>query len=665
LTRLFLFVSLLHKLINLLTKFYIMNKLLKFSIFLAILTVAVLSCKKEPEKNPGGGGDPDNPPGNNTVPPVAGITTTDAGKVAETVFVEYYKKLTQVEQDIMEAAVEGFRKKSDTKGNSDDNTANDLATIAALLAGDGYSPDLIGNFLATAVLKSENNPYALYNFGGFLRMTGKNKEALPVLQQAAKLAPTSAPILSALGCALFDNGDVAGAEVKFNEALKKDPNCKFANEGLIAVYAQKNTREDLVPLFSNYVNTLRDFAPVVGSNVKKNIDKGIQSQIKALVRQYSVDDEALAPLVPEKPSFLKDVFDVLAVEHVTERPRAPSFRYGCQEQYAGSAEMIYGECGDYGTNAACFGIAATFGYQAEVQKWASARPQSRRGWVGFTLANVENIYQIITEYFITSMKAVKELACDKISDWLTKRGFYDIENILGSYGITEADFKSAVQKDNFVLDYCDKLFDEYYISSQKYLKQLRLKCDYELLDKHRIMVVAQSTIDCNCAARVPHFEAREDRDPQMSLSGPFFEREYKLPVPIPFKGCNIETHYWVRNIVIRGDNLNKSLAVVATYTKSCDGVKKDIKFTVYGENSNLEDLKPPQSTQNNVYDPMRQHYNTGKKGSKGKADEDDEIVYISYNKDFGGVSTGKNALVIVPGSNYTDMMGLYCGIKIK
>jgi len=252
-----------------------MKKLIKFSVILVIITVAIVGCRKETPMN-GGYDDPDYPPGNKACPPVKGLTTTDAGKVAETVFIQYYKKMTQEEQDFMEGYVGDFRKKSEAAISEEES--NDLATMVALLTGEGYTPNLLGTIAATAVLKYENNPYALYNFGGFLRITGNNEQALTVLKQAAKLAPSSAPILSALGSALFDEGDISGAEFQFNKALNKDPDCAFAHEGRFAVKYRKslNSKDDLIPLFGkddDLVPAFRSFKPNISKDAKKKIDK--------------------------------------------------------------------------------------------------------------------------------------------------------------------------------------------------------------------------------------------------------------------------------------------------------------------------------------------------------------------------------------------------------
>jgi hypothetical protein len=90
---------------------------------------------------------------------------------------------------------------------------------------------------------------------------------------------------------------------------------------------------------------------------------------------------------------------------------------------------------------------------------------------------------------------------------------------------------------------------------------------------------------------------------------------------------------------------------------NCEGVVTSFKVQINNVNAKL-----PETAKNDV-NYFVQH---GKMRVKPKSlDQDEEdALYIVYDKDFGEAYIGFNAPVIVPGSNY-DMVGIYCGVEIK
>jgi serine/threonine-protein kinase len=74
-----------------------------------------------------------------------------------------------------------------------------------------------------AVRADPHNPWARHNIGALLRKDGKAAEALPWLEEAARLAPESAYILGTLGLARGDAGDDPGAEQAVRKAIELQP----------------------------------------------------------------------------------------------------------------------------------------------------------------------------------------------------------------------------------------------------------------------------------------------------------------------------------------------------------------------------------------------------------------------------------------------------------
>jgi len=622
------------------------------------LFLSLAGCKKEPDKSDGWV-NPEYPPGNTACPPVSGITTTEAGKIAEEIFVEHYKKMTQAEQDCLEAAVSSFRKKSDATTSEDES--NDLATMVGLMAGDGFTPNFLGTIVSTAVLKCENNPYALFNFGGFLRMTDKNKQAVTVLQQAAKLCPSSAPILSSYGCALFDDGDITGAEEQFNKAIKIDPDCPFALEGRLAVKVKKssNAKDDLVPLFGNdddLAPLCASYSPKIDKDTKKKIEEAIQKATDNQIKTKSVDD-----IINDdfknwcSPIKLVDRFYKKEATHIPQRPRAPFYKEGYQEQYVGSDEMIGNVLSAFTFQAV--GCVSETGaeYMAATMNWQNLRPKSRKGKVVYGMGNIEMAHQIIVGHIKAELNGMKQVSSSDIHDWLGRKGFFENK----TYAETESDFKGNLKAHNGVFDFVDLLLDMYYASTQVYFERLKLKCDYEVFDKLRRNTAAFALFD-HCAARIPYYLKRENREPQMWLEGSVFSRDYKLPEPVPFKGCK-ETNYH-ENIMLVDNESGQFLEFSSTYTVSCEGIEKDYKLKI--EKNNLEkDI--PREAKNNIYKPFRTFKPYGKAVPRGLNEDADEVIFLSYNKDFGEATIGTKAQIIVPGSKYENMVGIFCSVEIK
>ena len=70
------------------------------------------------------------------------------------------------------------------------------------------------------------------NLGVYLFSVNRTAEALTHLRRAAELAPASADILSDLGGALADSGDVAGARAALERAVVLQPNHPTAKANL-------------------------------------------------------------------------------------------------------------------------------------------------------------------------------------------------------------------------------------------------------------------------------------------------------------------------------------------------------------------------------------------------------------------------------------------------
>jgi glycosyltransferase involved in cell wall biosynthesis/Flp pilus assembly protein TadD len=72
--------------------------------------------------------------------------------------------------------------------------------------------------------------------GSTLMALGRPQEAIPALRRAAELIPQAAPLQNQLGVALYQAGDLAGAETAFQTARQADPNDVQAALNLIDLY---------------------------------------------------------------------------------------------------------------------------------------------------------------------------------------------------------------------------------------------------------------------------------------------------------------------------------------------------------------------------------------------------------------------------------------------
>ena len=614
-----------------------MKKVFKNCVLMAMMVFAITGCEKNStEPNPD---DQDNPtPGTNKAPNVKGTTTTTAGKEAEDVFIACYKKLTQVEQDVMEPFLSSLRETTKLKSASDDNS-NEVATFTALIAGEGYSGNLIGASASAAVLMNENNPYALFNFGGYLRMTGKNNQAFSVLQQAATLAPKSAPILSALGCALYDKGDDAGAESRFNEALKNDPNCAFAAEGLAALYFKKGDKKKMV---DNYCKTLSHFAPNRANNAVSSIEKTVASLIDDAI-PLNGNSSTKAP--PEVQQLMREG------QYVPNRPSTPLLTSGVQEQYVGSQDVVHsayhnGYIAGLGYHAADVIMAQ---YEFSLYYGENRGKQGKDEWVGFSREHIDISLNIINKYFNRAAKIYEEIL-DKLLDEMASEKFLNHQ----SYAETEGMFQNQLKTINTSYEAMDNLLDNYYTTQQLWMNKLLVEDDYKLYDHARRSIATVVMAD---VAAIVLFMQREDRDPILFLEGSPLKRGFRFPELTPYGGCNIETKKWEKTIYNGFE-----IATIVTTTISCDGVKTEFRFGDKNE-------KPPKDVKNNNnFKPFRRFYKMD--GTLRSANANTaKVLYVSGQSVSGyfynTASLGETLPDIVPGSTYKDMVGLFCGLEIK
>ncbi|CAN5676419.1 hypothetical protein BH18ACI1_BH18ACI1_05630 [soil metagenome] len=116
-----------------------------------------------------------------------------------------------------------------------------LAT-AQQMAGDYKSAE---ETLREVLKKSPENPVALNNLGYFLaERNEKLNEALDLIQQAVKIAPTNSYYLDSLGWIYFKLGKLDEAEKYLKDALRFDASSATINEHLGDVY-QKQGKLDL------------------------------------------------------------------------------------------------------------------------------------------------------------------------------------------------------------------------------------------------------------------------------------------------------------------------------------------------------------------------------------------------------------------------------------
>ncbi|MBA2493843.1 MAG: tetratricopeptide repeat protein, partial [Acidobacteria bacterium] len=116
-----------------------------------------------------------------------------------------------------------------------------LAT-AQQMAGDYKSAE---ETLRGVLKKSPENPVALNNLGYFLaERNEKLNEALDLIQQAVKIAPTNSYYLDSLGWVYFKLGKLDEAEKYLKDALRFDASSATINEHLGDVY-QKQGKLDL------------------------------------------------------------------------------------------------------------------------------------------------------------------------------------------------------------------------------------------------------------------------------------------------------------------------------------------------------------------------------------------------------------------------------------
>ncbi len=621
--------------------------------FLFPITLAIIfaACKKDSSDLDNS--NDDGKPGTTEIPPIAGITSTDAGKVSENIFTICYEKLTQTEQDAIEPLVSSFRNKtkSGTQAASD-NGSDDAAWLAAAIAGEGYSLSLIGTAASSAVLKDENNPFALFNFGGYLRIADMNDHAFTVLQRAAQLAPNSAPILSALGCSYFDKGDLDNAEKQFKEALKIDADCAFATEGLAAVYL-KQGRNDLA--VENYCKTVLYFSPNADVNGLTKINKAIdqmhdaQKQKRNSAVCLDATTKASASIAPLAPLFQSQS------AHVERRPRLPQFVNGSEEQYAGSMAAVIAEY------MMPFSMQIPTLYSQMLQDLtnylsyynANKGKQGKDEWIGYSIEHIDWALSQIDQWLNVEAFDIPDVFWESYSPAITNPVFTDGRS---TYAQALPYFKQQLNAFNNTFDELDDLLDKYYATTQLWMDKLNIEDDYKLYDYTRR---ASSMGLFQPGVNMLYALAREDREPILSLPGSPLVRSFHFPELILFKDCKFTTVEKETKLVDFG--LDYKVWFTATFRISCDHA--ELWTSWHGSKGEIKPLKD-----NIILKPFQKFCNMSGGFTRSSFGDNAEAIYISNRKLMGQtVRTAMSAERIpdiVPGKQ-GEYIGLFCGVEIK
>lgn len=101
--------------------------------------------------------------------------------------------------------------------------------------------------------------------GSTLMALGRPQEAIPALRRAAELAPQTASLQNQLGVALYQTGDLAGAEAAFQAACQADPNDVSAALNLIDLYRARGDYAQATAVVKDALRLHPDHAEVLAA----------------------------------------------------------------------------------------------------------------------------------------------------------------------------------------------------------------------------------------------------------------------------------------------------------------------------------------------------------------------------------------------------------------